>query len=160
MSRAPGAGAGCQIVPPAVPFSVWVLLKDVADGAEHGADGTEPGGVRTEWYINLEATHRARMKDALYTSDHILDITFPVESANHCTAAAASNPNGAVFKDVDELAAAANYGASPDVIGRTSSAQRQSSARPPRRFLPGHSTPKWESEGPRSGRRNDASDRR
>jgi hypothetical protein len=100
-----------KIVPPAVPFSVWVLLKDVADGAGHGADGTEPGGVRTEWYINLEATHR-RTKDALFTSDHILDITFPVASAP-LHSSGGLDPNGAVFKDVDELAAAANFGAWP-----------------------------------------------
>src|SRR5699024_10442603 len=56
-----------KIVPPEVPFSVWVLLKDAG------------AGVRAEWYVNLETTHR-RSDDALFTSDHVLDITFPVAS--------------------------------------------------------------------------------
>ncbi|MBM6589615.1 DUF402 domain-containing protein [Brevibacterium sp. RIT 803] len=101
--KAPGSWRGLgvlKIVPPGVPFSVWVLLKPAVDGT-----------VRADWYVNLEATHR-RTSVALYTSDHILDITFPVESMPlHNTDGL--NPNGAVFKDVDELAAAANYGAWP-----------------------------------------------
>lgn len=85
-----------KIVPPQVPFSVWVLLKE--DGAE--------------WYINLETTHR-RTDDALLTSDHILDITFPlVETPLHAEGGRL-DASGAVFKDVDELAAAANFGAWP-----------------------------------------------
>lgn len=90
-----------KIVPPQVPFSVWVLLKDDADG-----------GVRVEWYINLEATHE-RSDVALFTSDHILDITFPIGSMPLHTRDGRLDPTGAVFKDVDELAAAANYGAWP-----------------------------------------------
>ena len=90
-----------KIVPPQVPFSVWVLLKDDADG-----------GVRVEWYINLEATHQ-RSDDALFTSDHILDITFPISSMPLHAEDGRLDPTGAVFKDVDELAAAANYGAWP-----------------------------------------------
>lgn len=101
--QAPGSWRGLgvlKIVPARVPFSVWVLLKP-------GVDGT----VRADWYVNLETTHR-RTDDGLYTSDHILDITFPVDSMPLHNAAGL-NPNGAVFKDVDELAAAANYGAWP-----------------------------------------------
>ncbi|WP_432789929.1 DUF402 domain-containing protein [Brevibacterium sp. K11IcPPYGO002] len=97
-----------KIVPPKVPFSVWVLLKDAVDGV----DRTEPGGVRAEWYINLEATH-VRSDDALFTSDHILDITFPTASMPLHAADGRLDPTGAVFKDVDELAAAANFGAWP-----------------------------------------------
>lgn len=94
-----------KIVPPEVPFSVWVLLKDA------GA-GVTDGGMRTEWYVNLESTHR-RSDDALFTSDHILDITFPVASLPLHTEDGGLDPTGAVFKDVDELAAAANFGAWP-----------------------------------------------
>lgn len=97
-----------KIVPPEVPFSVWVLLKD----ARYGADRPESGGVRVEWYINLESTHR-RTDDALFTSDHILDITFPIASVPLHAEDGRLDPTGAVFKDVDELAAAANYGAWP-----------------------------------------------
>ncbi|MDN5806193.1 MAG: DUF402 domain-containing protein [Brevibacterium sp.] len=118
----PGSWRGLgvlKIVPPTVPFSVWILLKSAPAGSRDG--------VRVAWYVNLEATHR-RTDDALFTSDHILDITFPVESEPlHLTAQRGSsqgmqrgssqgtslNPNGAVFKDVDELAAAANFGAWP-----------------------------------------------
>lgn len=115
--NAPGSWRGLgvlKIVPPSVPFSVWVLLKPAVEGA--GA-----GSISTLWYVNLEATHR-RTDDALYTSDHILDITFPVDTEPlHTTSGhtvderAQLNPNGAVFKDVDELAAAANYGAWPRI---------------------------------------------
>lgn len=94
-----------KIVPPQVPFSVWVLLKD--DGA------AAPGGVRAEWYVNLEATH-VRTDDALLTSDHILDITFPLASMPLHTPDGGFDTTGAVFKDVDELAAAANFGAWPE----------------------------------------------
>ena len=97
-----------KIVPPQVPFSVWVLLKDAGDGV----DRPEIGGVRAEWYINLEATHQ-RSDDALFTSDHILDITFPISSMPLHAEDGRLDPTGAVFKDVDELAAAANYGAWP-----------------------------------------------
>lgn len=97
-----------KIVPPAVPFSVWVLLKDAGDGV----DRPEIGGVRVEWYINLEATHQ-RSDDALFTSDHILDITFPISSMPLHAEDGRLDPTGAVFKDVDELAAAANFGAWP-----------------------------------------------
>ena len=97
-----------KIVPPQVPFSVWVLLKDAGDGV----DRPEIGGVRVEWYINLEATHE-RSDVALFTSDHILDITFPIGSMPLHTRDGRLDPTGAVFKDVDELAAAANYGAWP-----------------------------------------------
>ncbi|UVI35735.1 DUF402 domain-containing protein [Brevibacterium spongiae] len=102
-----------KIVPPQVPFSVWVLLKD-ADGADDadGTDGAEAGDMRVEWYVNLEATHR-RSDDALFTSDHILDITFPVPSLPLHAEDGRLDATGAVFKDVDELAAAANYGAWP-----------------------------------------------
>jgi hypothetical protein len=113
-----------KIVPPEVPLSVWVLLKDADDGAVAGdptaggmsVDGVraepESGGVRAEWYVNLEATHR-RSDDALFTSDHILDITFPVASIPLHTEDGGLDATGAVFKDVDELAAAANFGAWP-----------------------------------------------
>ena len=97
-----------KIVPPEVPFSVWVLVKDAGDGV----DRPESGGVRVEWYINLEATHQ-RSDDALFTSDHILDITFPIASMPLHAEDGRLDPTGAVFKDVDELAAAANYGAWP-----------------------------------------------
>lgn len=97
-----------KIVPPEVPFSVWVLLKDAGDDV----DRPESGGVRVEWYINLESTHR-RTDDALFTSDHILDITFPIASIPLHAEDGRLDPTGAVFKDVDELAAAANYGAWP-----------------------------------------------
>lgn len=97
-----------KIVPPEVPFSVWVLLKDAGDGV----DRPESGGVRVEWYINLETTHQ-RTHDALFTSDHILDITFPVASMPLHAEDGRLDPTGAVFKDVDELAAAANFGAWP-----------------------------------------------
>ena len=97
-----------KIVPPQVPFSVWVLLKDAGDGV----DRPEIGGVRVEWYINLEATHQ-RTDDALFTSDHILDITFPISSMPLHAEDGRLDPTDAVFKDVDELAAAANYGAWP-----------------------------------------------
>ncbi|MCU4295599.1 DUF402 domain-containing protein [Brevibacterium permense] len=97
-----------KIVPPEVPFSVWVLLKD----AVGGVDRPEFGGVRVEWYINLEATHR-RTNNLLFTSDHILDITFPIASMPLHAEDGRLDPTGAVFKDVDELAAAANYGAWP-----------------------------------------------
>jgi hypothetical protein len=90
-----------KIVPPEVPFSVWVLLKD-----------DEVGGIRTEWYVNLETTH-VRNNDALFTSDHILDITFPLASLPLHAADGRLDPAGAVLKDVDELAAAANFGAWP-----------------------------------------------
>ena len=97
-----------KIVPPQVPFSVWVLLKDAGDGV----DRPEIGGVRVEWYINLESTHQ-RTDDALFTSDHILDITFPISSMPLHAEDGRLDPTGAVFKDVDELAAAANFGAWP-----------------------------------------------
>ncbi|SDS59962.1 hypothetical protein SAMN04489751_2378 [Brevibacterium sandarakinum] len=114
-----------KIVPPRVPFSVWVLLKPGAEG-----EGSA-GSISTLWYVNLEATHR-RTDDDLYTSDHILDITFPLEreplhrsSGRGAGGDVLLNPNGAVFKDVDELAAAANYGAWPrawsDIIRRNGS---------------------------------------
>ncbi|WP_231443291.1 DUF402 domain-containing protein [Brevibacterium zhoupengii] len=130
--KAPGSWRGLgvlKIVPPGVPFSVWVLLKPGGAGTEandpvvsDSAAGS--GAIRADWYVNLEATHR-RTDDALYTSDHILDITFPTDgmplhttsghaqSRNTTPGYALLNPNGAVFKDVDELAAAANYGAWP-----------------------------------------------
>ena len=102
-----------KIVPPQVPFSVWVLLKDDAPGPSGpGGAGARPSGVRAEWYVNLEATHR-RTRDALFTSDHILDITFPISSMPLHAEDGRLDPTGAVFKDVDELAAAANYGAWP-----------------------------------------------
>lgn len=114
----PGSWRGVgvlKIVPRHVPFSVWVLLGP--GGA--GIDASDSSAISALWYVNLEATHR-RTDDALYTSDHILDITFPLdsESLHTCSAEgvngeAVLNPNGAVFKDVDELAAAANYGAWP-----------------------------------------------
>lgn len=118
-------GAGVlKIVPPSVPFSVWLLLKEgVAVGA---VDAPE---LRAEWYVNMEATHR-RTDSELFTSDHILDLTFPVEEEPLFLPAAAGeadaereparaanayslNPRGAVCKDVDELAASANFGAWP-----------------------------------------------
>ncbi|WP_193627308.1 DUF402 domain-containing protein [Brevibacterium sp. CFH 10365] len=105
-----------KIVPPEVPFSVWVLLKDdeaaAPDDTVSGDAVDAPGRVRAEWYINLEATH-ARTDDALFTSDHILDITFPLASLPLHTGDSRLDPAGAVFKDVDELAAAANFGAWP-----------------------------------------------
>lgn len=124
----PGSWRGLgvlKIVPPRVPFSVWVLLKPGAEG--EGSDGA----ISSLWYVNLEATHR-RMDDAVFTSDHILDITFPLEheplhgsSGREANGDVSLNPNGAVFKDVDELAAAANYGAWPrewsDIIRRNGS---------------------------------------
>lgn len=105
--KAPGRWRGLgvlKIVPAGVPFSVWVLLKP----------GDEAGEIRTLWYVNLEATHR-RTDEAVYTSDHILDITFPIEGEPLHGPGGRLNPNAAVFKDVDELAAAANYGAWPRV---------------------------------------------
>lgn len=102
----PGSWRGLgvlKIVPAGVPFSVWVLLKSAPD---------EAGEISALWYVNLEATHR-RTDEAVYTSDHILDITFPVEREPLHGPGGRLNPNGAVFKDVDELAAAANYGAWP-----------------------------------------------
>lgn len=124
--NAPGSWRGLgvlKIVPARVPFSVWVLLKPGASGngssAAGAGSGTSVDDVRADWYVNLEATHR-RTDDVLYTSDHILDITFPVDTeplhapSGHTTSGEAPlNPNGAVFKDVDELAAAADYGAWP-----------------------------------------------
>ncbi|GAA1862092.1 DUF402 domain-containing protein [Brevibacterium marinum] len=139
--NAPGTWRGLgvlKIVPARVPFSVWVLLKPGVSGNVSSAAGAARGmsddAVRADWYVNLEATHR-RTDGVLYTSDHILDITFPVDteplhapsahvvseptSSGHTTSAyttsgdAPLNPNGAVFKDVDELAAAANFGAWP-----------------------------------------------
>ena len=118
-----------KIVPPQVPFSVWVLLKDAGDGV----DRPEIGGVRVEWYINLEATHQ-RSDDALFTSDHILDITFPISSMPLHAEDGRLDPTGAVFKDVDELAAAANYGAWPQEWSEIIRGQWQPPARPPRRF--------------------------
>ncbi|QUL79230.1 DUF402 domain-containing protein [Brevibacterium sp. SMBL_HHYL_HB1] len=120
--RVDGAWRGrgvLKIVPAEVPFSVWVLLKDDAPGPSgpggpsgpSGA-GARPSGVRAEWYVNLEATHR-RTRDALFTSDHILDITFPVPTLPLHAADGGLDASGAVFKDVDELAAAANFGAWP-----------------------------------------------
>lgn len=97
-----------KIVPTEAPFSVWVLLKDAGDDV----DRPESGAVRVEWYINLETSHR-RSDDALFTSDHILDITFPIASMPLHAEDGRLDPTGAVFKDVDELAAAANYGAWP-----------------------------------------------
>lgn len=131
--NAPGSWRGLgvlKIIPPGVPFSVWVLLKPGASGngssagsSSSAGDGSEgdpsADAVRADWYVNLEAIHR-RTGDALYTSDHILDITFPVDSMPLHSASGHTanedtflNPNGSVFKDVDELAAAANYGAWP-----------------------------------------------
>jgi hypothetical protein len=114
--RVDGAWRGrgvLKIVPAEVPFSVWVLLKDDAPGSSGpGGAGARPSGVRAEWYVNLEATHR-RTRDALFTSDHILDITFPVSTLPLHTADGGLDASGAVFKDVDELAAAANFGAWP-----------------------------------------------
>lgn len=111
-----------KIVPPRVPFSVWVLLKDTETGVASGAGGAGAsggaggtgvdGGMRAEWYVNLEAAH-ARSDDALFTSDHILDITFPLTSMPLHTEDGGFDASGAVFKDVDELAAAANFGAWP-----------------------------------------------
>ncbi|HJA60802.1 MAG TPA: DUF402 domain-containing protein [Candidatus Brevibacterium intestinavium] len=95
-----------KIVPPEVPFSVWVLLKDAG------------AGVRAEWYVNLETTHR-RSDDALFTSDHVLDITFPVASIPLHAEDGTLDARGAVFKDVDELAAAANFGAWPPEWSQT-----------------------------------------
>lgn len=109
----PGSWRGLgvlKIVPSHVPFSVWVLLKPGVDGTVR-ADSGAAGPISAHWYVNLESTHR-RTDDALYTSDHILDITFPVDSMP-LHSPPGLNPNGAVFKDVDELAAAANYGAWP-----------------------------------------------
>ncbi|MBE8146931.1 DUF402 domain-containing protein [Brevibacterium casei] len=60
-----------KLAPPNVPFSVWVLVKP-AEAADPSADP-----VRIEWYINLESTH-LRTAEAVFTSDLILDITFPV----------------------------------------------------------------------------------
>lgn len=112
-------GAGVlKIVPPSVPFSVWVLLKEAAGEAEGGSE------LRAEWYVNMESTHR-RTGTELFTSDHILDLTFPVTeeplflwgaadtSDGPATATPVLNPRGAVCKDVDELAASAVYGAWP-----------------------------------------------
>lgn len=107
-----------KIVPARVPFSVWVLLKHDRPALGGATNGES---VRTrrrvEWYVNLEATHR-RTESALFTSDHILDITFPQAGA---TASCSTrprpseflHPDRAVFKDVDELAAAATYGMWP-----------------------------------------------
>lgn len=105
---APGHWRGLgvlKIVPAHVPFSVWVLLKP-----------GDAGSVRAEWYVNLEATHQCTA-DALYTSDHILDITFP--EAAGLVPGEQFDPSGAVFKDVDELAAAANYEAWPQAWSET-----------------------------------------
>ena len=136
--KAPGSWRGLgvlKVVPPGVPFSVWVLLKPGGAGTAAGDDAVGgsaardsavggSGAIRADWYVNLETTHR-RTDDTLYTSDHILDITFPVDSmplhtksghtrsGNTTSGHTLLNPNGAVFKDVDELAAAANYGAWP-----------------------------------------------
>lgn len=116
--KAPGSWRGLgvlKVVPPRVPFSVWVLLKPGGAGSAAGdAAAGGSAGVRADWYVNLEATHR-RTGDTLFTSDHILDITFPVASMPlHTTSGRAIlDSSGAVFKDVDELAAAANYGAWP-----------------------------------------------
>lgn len=101
-----------KIVPPRVPFSVWVLLKDDEAVAPGGAVSGGGNSVRVEWYVNLEATHM-RTDDALFTSDHILDITFPVSSLPLHTPDGGFDATGAVFKDVDELAAAADFGAWP-----------------------------------------------
>lgn len=113
-----------KIAPPRMPFSVWVLVKaddtvapraGADDSAEEGAEesGAEPStaceSVRTEWYINLESIHR-RTAEAVYTSDHILDITFPVAEEPLHLSDGTLNPRGAVFKDVHEIAAAAQFG--------------------------------------------------
>ncbi|RBP62566.1 uncharacterized protein DUF402 [Brevibacterium sanguinis] len=96
--RGPGV---LKIVPARVPFSVWVLLR--------------PGGW-ADWYVNLEATHR-RTESAILTSDHILDITFPQAGAQPHTSRLRPSeflrPELAVFKDVDEIAAAAAFGMWP-----------------------------------------------
>lgn len=105
----PGAWRGLgvlKIVPPEVPFSVWVLLKQ---GEGEQGEGEQ---VRADWYINLEAIHR-RTADTLFTSDHILDIVFPDKAAPLHAADGRLDPSGAKFKDEDELAAAADNGAWP-----------------------------------------------
>ena len=101
-----------KIVPPDVPFSVWVLLKP--------GEGEQ---VRADWYINLEATHR-RTDDTLFTSDHILDIIFPYGAAPNGAAPLRAadgrlDPSGAKFKDEDELASAAENGAWPRAWSET-----------------------------------------
>ncbi len=123
-----------KIVPARVPFSVWVLLKPGASaGGDQEFPGTDAGDCAdgsgiVEWYVNLEATHR-RTNTAIFTSDHILDITFPRASTASGTPASADphpsdflHPEAVVFKDVDELAAAARYGMWPaawsDIIRR------------------------------------------
>lgn len=92
-----------KLAPPNVPFSVWVLVKPA-----EAADPTS-GPVRIEWYINLESTH-LRTAEAVFTSDLILDITFPVAEEPLHLPGGRLNARGAVFKDVHEIAAAAQYG--------------------------------------------------
>src|SRR5699024_6665826 len=50
---------------------------------------------------------------ALFTSDHVLDSTFPVASIPLHAAGAARGARGAGFRDVDALAAAADFGTWP-----------------------------------------------
>ena len=105
-----------KIAPPHAPFSVWVLVKpaetvdrlaDTDRRTEGAGRGEEP--VKVEWYINLETVHR-RTAEAVFTSDLILDITFPIpEEPLHAIDGSLSS-RGAVFKDVHEIAAAGEYG--------------------------------------------------
>lgn len=117
-----------KIAPPHAPFSVWVLIKP-AEATDRFVDRDHPAGagrtsaqgpltdgagregepVKVEWYINLETVHR-RTAEAVYTSDLILDITFPVpEEPLHAVDGSLSS-RGAVFKDVHEITAAGEYG--------------------------------------------------
>ena len=86
-----------KIVPPQVPFSVWVLLKDDADG-----------GVRVEWYINLRPRTNAPMMRCSPAAT--FSTSLPISSMPLHAEDGRLDPAGAVFKDVDELAAAAGLG--------------------------------------------------
>ncbi len=117
-----------KIAPPHAPFSVWVLVKPAEatdcparrDGLSDAhrrtdpdrlTDGADRDGepVKVEWYINLETVHR-RTAEAVYTSDLILDITFPLPEEPLHAAGGSLSSRGAVFKDVHEIAAAGSYG--------------------------------------------------
>ncbi|GAA3841808.1 hypothetical protein KACC15558_24310 [Brevibacterium ammoniilyticum] len=80
-----------------------------ADTERHSDPGRGESPVTVEWYINLETVH-CRTAEAVYTSDLILDITFPVpEEPLHAVDGSLSS-RGAVFKDVHEITAAGEYG--------------------------------------------------
>lgn len=117
-----------KIAPPHAPFSVWVLVKPTEatdrsadrDGStdahrptdtDRPTDGAGRGEspVRVEWYINLETVHR-RTAEAVFTSDLILDITFPLSEEPLHAPDGSLNSRGAVFKDVHEITAAGEYG--------------------------------------------------